>query len=90
MIPSELGSVLSCEQNIHHTSECDDSLLVVCQILHPYEEQLLSTFYFLLNPPGSAEMLFTLSLHQMRLWAAVELMQPTETLNNLFRKTSRA
>lgn len=36
-------------ETIHHThSECDDSLLVVCQILHRYEEQLLSTFYFLL------------------------------------------
>lgn len=32
----------------HHTqSECDGSLLVVCQILLWDKEQLLSTFYFL-------------------------------------------
>lgn len=55
-------------------------------VLHPYEELLLSTFYFLLNPPGSVEVLFTLTLYQIRLWAATELVQPTVTLNDLFHQ----
>lgn len=77
----------------HHTqSECDDSLLVVCQILHQGWEQLLSTFYSLsilqeVWRRSVGEHWYYTRLVQLSLLTA-KLMQPTVTRSDLFRLLS--